>query len=91
MSNTAYNLDDKEYSEYFEFTIFSNKYKFRYPSGQELNELRDDIKDGNDGLGIMQRFISSVDDSPDFEETWNRMKVPQIKAFRNMLMTELGE
>lgn len=92
MTNSDYNLDQKD-KEFFTFTIFDVQYQFLYPTGQDLLDAQKTAKDGDvtqNILDVFGKFITSVGDAPDFEETFKKMRTPRILAFKDMVAKELG-
>lgn len=81
---------DQEYAEYFEFILQGHTYRCRYPSGEEIETIQKSIKDESSSVDVFKSLISSVDNAPDLEEVWKKMRTPQIKAFVAMLKEEFS-
>lgn len=93
----SYNLDQSvNGSEYFEFTLGGNQYRFTYPTTEELQNLAGLVtEDGKPDLTAqsqsLNRFIAPVDpNAPGIEDALKHARVPAMKAFRNMVATEFG-
>jgi hypothetical protein len=85
IKNHVYNLDEN-IEEYFEFIILGHKYRFRYPSTEEMFELKD-AKDET----LFERFITKVEEnSPEFSETSKKMISPHWLAFKEMIYQQIG-
>lgn len=88
--NHTFNLDDGAV-EYFEFTLFGKKYKFRYPNTEEF-EIISKLKENEDDKGLqdfLYPFITPIDDdAPDFKEAEKKMLPPHLRNFNEMVMEE---
>ena len=89
--NQPYNLDS-DVSEYFEFILKGNTYKFRYPttreafSAKKLTEASDD-----ESKKFMVQFISKVDEkAPDFAELIEDINIVYWSRFIDMVTKELS-
>jgi hypothetical protein len=86
-------------SEYFEFEIFGNRYKFRYPTTTELSEigkLSDDVEKGAEVEeetltdAAFARFITPVEEGgTPFSEVWEKMNTKHLITFRKMVAVEI--
>lgn len=92
MANKDYNLDDQSYEEFFTFQIENQKYKFRYLNGDEYDNLSKEAKKvGNNSLGtLFDKYITPIDESKPFLETWKIIISPKIIRLKNMIMSELS-
>lgn len=84
-----YNLDDVQ--EYFEFTIFSKKYRFRQPNPEELEKLKTLGSDEEKMKSFLDTLVTKVDaDALDFMDVIKKMTIPHWKKFNEMIKTELS-
>lgn len=88
--NHSFNLDDGAV-EYFEFTLFGKKYKFRYPTTEEFEKINE-FKEAGDDKGLQEflyPFIMKVDeDAPDFKKVEKKMLPPHLRNFNEMITEE---
>lgn len=92
MADNAYNLDEG-LVEYFEFIVCKNRYRFRYPNTEELDQLRAIGNDEEKAKEFMFGFIDPVGESIPFQEVQKKMLVTQWVRFREMIdekMTKNG-
>lgn len=89
MDAKVYNFDES-LSEYFEFVIKGHRYKFKYPTVEEMKEGTS--KPTNEETAeYFYNFITKIDDtSPNFTDVANQMTSPQLRMFTEMIKTELG-
>lgn len=90
--NKMHNLDES-IQEYFEFTIFGKKYKFKHLTTEEMMSMKDVEKEEDPKAleKFLLSFIEKVDeDAPDFEDVQKKMIVPHWIKFRNMIKDEFG-
>lgn len=84
------NLDEQT-KEYFDFTIKGHTYRFTHPTIKEIkemDELKNDEKNTNEKFF---KFISKIDKtSPDWSDVFEKLTVPQLKAFQTMIQEEFG-
>lgn len=84
---------DSELSEYFEFIVEGHTYRFRYPTIEEAEGLRDLGEEGQEQKSMEKifSFISKVEETaPDFATIYPKMIIPKQQRFVKMLTTELG-
>lgn len=92
--NQPYDLDSG-ISEYFEFILKGNTYRFRYPTTRELEEftgldLRDE-KSNNVAKDFLIKFVEKVNEkSPEFKDIIDDMSVKYWNRFNDMVKTELS-
>lgn len=93
MEQKTYNLDDN-FSEYFEFTLFGEKYKFRYPTPEEIEKMagidKEDPNADKKAREYIYTFISPVSHTNKFAKAAKKMNLPQWRAFLNMIKTEFA-
>jgi hypothetical protein len=92
MSSKEYNLNEQAGEDYFEFILGSFKYKMRYPSSQDLLNLKND-KDESESKYIdwCAKYVDPVDPkAPDFKKTLLNKSMKYLLAFTAMIKTELG-
>ncbi len=88
--STPYNLDDG-ISEYFEFSVFGNTYRFRQPTTGEFRKLQTMADDDEATKNFLSEFITKVDEkAPDFVDVMDRFTLPHWKNFRVMINSEMG-
>ena len=92
MTNTLHNLDD--HSEYFEFILLGNTYKFRYPTTEEVvafKKLVDSKKatDEEQLAWIFQFIKPETDGAQSITEVATKMTVKQQRLFMEMVVSEL--
>lgn len=100
MTTSDYNLDNDQASskEFFTFIIFGARYKFFYPSGQDIIDIQAQLKNKDEGedevkeslLEAYSKYIEPMEDAPTFEETFKKMRFPRIRAFNDMITKELN-
>lgn len=88
--NTTYNLDDQT-SEFFTFRLKGHNYQFRYMTLDELDGFKV-IQDSEEkAKEYLFQFITPMDEkSPQIQESFTKMTIPEVKNFFNMLKTELS-
>ncbi len=87
-----YNLDT-DVSEYFEFILKGNTYRFRYPTTRELTEFSNlDEKDTDKKVKeFIGKYVTPVDDkSPEIVELLNSLNIKYWVKFSEMIKTELA-
>jgi len=88
--NQPYDLDSG-ISEYFEFILKGNIYRFRYPTTREAtlaNELKD--KSEKESKDFMIQFVTKVDEkTPNFEDIIDDLNVKYWAKFISMVTSEL--
>lgn len=90
MATQIHNLDEG-ISEYFEFILFGKKYRFRYMTSEEIEELRNIGDDGNKTQEYFYKFVSAIDDdAPKIQDVSKKMTVPHLLAFQKMIKQEFG-
>ena len=88
--NQPYNLDS-EMSEYFEFILKDNVYRFRYPTTREASEAKDlENKSEKESRDFMMKFVTKVDEnSPNFGDIIDDLSVKYWSRFIKMVTSEL--
>ena len=89
--NQPYNLDT-DVSEYFEFILKGNTYRFRYPTTREAFEAKKlENAPLEESKKYLIQFISKVDDkSPDFQGVIDDVNVVYWSKFNDMVTRELS-
>ena len=87
MTNNVHNLDEQ--SEYFEFILSGNTYKFRYPTTEEIAEMKK-LMDGEkiDEQAQIDWFLQFVEGKPSIADVFPGITIKQQQNFMNMIMTE---
>jgi len=89
--NQPYNLDT-DVSEYFEFILKGNTYRFRYPTTREAFEAKKlENAPLEESKKYLIQFISKVDEkSPDFQDVIDDVNVVYWSKFNDMVIRELS-
>ena len=84
---------DADLSEHFTFIVEGHTYKFRYPTVEEAEKIRE-LANGDDGelksMEYIMSFISSEGDAPEFNTIYKKMIIPKQQRFAKMLVAELS-
>lgn len=90
MSQT-HNLDESV-QEYFEFTLFGKRYKFRHLNTSEAEELQKKTGSDTESFKIfLTQFVSKVDqDAPEFSDVVGKMITPHWRNFNKMIKEEFA-
>lgn len=93
---SSYNLDEESQVESFEFVLGGQTYSFRYPTAEEVEELQG-LKNGAgdpDAAAIQSKMFEFItpkeENGQPIAEAMKKVKIPVLKAFRNMVNTEFG-
>lgn len=88
--NQPYDLDSG-ISEYFEFILKGNTYRFRYPTTREASEAKElENKSEKESKDFMIKFVTKVDEkSPDFGDIIDDLSVKYWSRFISMVTKEL--
>lgn len=85
-----YNLDTGV-EESFTFILLKNKYSFRYPNTEELQDWANLDKDNDTKLiDFLNKYITPLEGAQPFEESYKKMLSPHLIAFKDMLYEALG-
>jgi hypothetical protein len=80
---------DQEQPETFEFTMGGHKYKFKYPTLDEIREIVS-LQDAEAMDARIKVYISTEDaEAPDIEVVLGKLKGKSLKAWRKMINEEV--
>lgn len=83
----TYNLDEG-INESFEFILGGHTYKMRYMTTEEMIELQKLENDPKAQTEFIKPYITGDEGAPDIADVMNKMTVPQLKRFNEMMKTE---
>ena len=87
MTNTVHNLDEQ--SEYFEFILGGNKYTFRYPTTEEIADMKKLMESENvDEQAQIDWFLQFVEGNPKLADVFPKITIKQQQNFLKMVMAE---